>query len=412
MGCCGSALTNDRDKPNGPAAPPQVLAATSFERKSYGLYAEAITPRLLAPPSEKKFSFDSGRNERSLSLHKIGSLSSQRPQGAAASDEDARAIVQLLTSVKAPLVLFGGSADCELESEILMGLSTRNVDPFVLDMGKASRLSDQSLWRELQAILADGDGTTVPMLTCRGERISGSSNHELLTSLDGYLRSPVKRVLRVGELEVYDTSVDAWVAGQLELRVPNASGGTDWLFAASAGKFGGKVLARFNGVSAVRPSGDDFDYDPLRFEVECPGGDLIKFRAADEQDALAWIESLQQVSDASIGDPTAGRAHGGSADPGPNSAQVVLIERWQEEIGQATATEWLTELSGLLNCCPVASARLTYNGDGFLDVLDELDEGHVLFRAAGNDSTSSPANSGGGDAGAADVMTAAAITSS
>jgi hypothetical protein len=59
------------------------------------------------------------------------------------------------------------------------------------------------------------------------------------------------------------------------------------------------------------------------------------------------------------------------------------MERWQQEVGQATATEWLQELSSLLDHCPAASSRVCYSGDGFLDILDELDEEGAMFQALG-----------------------------
>jgi hypothetical protein len=383
MGCCGSiesaAPARADDERKERVEPPRVLLSDSFGGESFGLYAEAVSPRMLRLTSEKKFSFDRGRSERSLSLHRVSSNSSNgggstRLEAAAISDEDAQAIVHLLTSVKAPLVLFAPSADCEPESEILVGLDSRGADPFVVDMGKPSRLSDQSLWMELRAKADKGD-KAVPVLYCRGTRISGGSTSELLASLDSYLRSSVKRVVRIGELEVYDASVEAWVAGEVELRAAEASGDTEWLFTAHSGRFGGKQTTYFSGVKAARPSGDEFSYDPQLLTVECPGGEEVQLRAADGEDAAAWMDSLQTAA------PGAARDDVGDSEP--TSSQPVLLQRWKQEVGQARATEWVQELSSLMDYCPAASARIRYDGDGFLDVLDELDENHILFKAKG-----------------------------
>ena len=376
MGCCASVSAESKEG----VEPPRILSSSSFNGESFGLYAEAVSPRMLRLTSEKKFSFDRGRKERALSLHSVKQSrtdggGSTRTEAAAISDADAQVIVHLLTSVKAPLVLFASSVDCEPESEILAGLASRGTDPFVVDMGDPSRLSDQPLWTELRA-RADSNEKAVPVLYCRGTRISGSSASELLASLDSYLRSSEKRVLRIGELEVYDASVDAWVTGEVELRTSTASGETDWLFAAFDGRFGGKVTTHFSAVSAARPSGDEFSYDPQRLTVECRGGEVIQLRAANEEDAAAWLQSLQTAAP----DP----ASDNNGDDKQVSCQPLLLQRWQQEVGQAAATEWLQELSSVLDDYPAASARIRYDGDGFLDVLDELDEDHTLFQASGH----------------------------
>ena len=107
MGCCESVPAGARGK----RAPPQVIAPANFGGTPFRLYAEALDPRMLRLKSEKKFSFECGppAKERALSLHQLMS-SVRRPKAAQhVSDEDAQAIVQLLTSVKAPLVLFAAT---------------------------------------------------------------------------------------------------------------------------------------------------------------------------------------------------------------------------------------------------------------------------------------------------------------
>eukprot|EP01043_Picozoa_sp_COSAG02_P038706 COSAG02_NODE_3004_length_7571_cov_65.586188_7_plen_529_part_00 len=365
--------------------PPELLDSSSFGGKSFGLYAQAVDPRMLRVAC-KRYTFDSGRRARTLSLHKVSerkSVAAPAASCAVISDQDAQDIVRLLTSVKAPLVMLAASAHCEPESNILVGLEARQADPFVLDLGTASSMSDQALWRELRTKAGIGE-ITVPVLYCRGEKISGNSVSELLASTDSYIRSSVKQVRHIGELEVYDANVEAWVAGEVELRRPNASGVSEWLFVPSScpsgSRFDGKTA--FSDVSAVRPTGDEFTFDPQRFEVQCRSGEVISLRARTAEDASLWMEALQSASTADMSKPTAGQEVS-------STSQLEWLQRWRQELGQTLATEWLQELSGLLDRSPRAAARISYSGDEFVEVLDELDEGGALFQVAGREDSSS-----------------------
>ena len=381
MGCCESVPAGARGK----REPPRVLAPANFGDTPLRLYAEALNPRLRTKSEKKKLSFECGRRERALSLHKlIGSSRPKTPQRV--SDEEAQTIVQLLTSAKAPLVLFAATPHCDSESAVMMRLDIRGADPFVVDMGDQSRLGDQPLWRALRA-KSDISMNAVPVMYCRGKRIVGGSVTELLKSLDRYLRGSVKQALRIGELEVYDASVDAWVAGELELRSYKPSHGTDWRFAPFSGRFGGKLTAHFGDVCAVRPSGDEYNYDPRCFEVECRGGQRMLLRSANAEDAAEWMEFLDPGSGASSPDIARDqkrraerefRCTEGVPPDRASQAKAKLLERWQQEVGEAAASEWLQELSSLLESCPAATARITYSGEGFMDVIPPLQKSLCL----------------------------------